>query len=330
MKPPRRPLLAVTAGDPAGIGPEIVARSLADGSLAAHGRVLVYAHPGLFDAECARAGVDPLPRGMESSQVAALSPASEAPVPTGFAFGQPTAFTGRVAADCVAAAARDAMAGRVDAVVTAPVSKAALRSAGVPHAGHTGLLAELCGAPSVAMMFVAGDLRVSLATVHIPLAEVPSALTVSGVLETLRLTREKVHAVLGGREPRIALLGVNPHAGEDGLLGPEETEVLEPVRAAAARKGWRVEGPYPADSYFRSGVTRHDAVLAMYHDQGLLPVKLLSGGRAVNVTLGLPFLRTSVDHGTAFDIAGRGTARTDSLLAASELAAEWTTLPVPG
>jgi 4-hydroxythreonine-4-phosphate dehydrogenase len=173
------------------------------------------------------------------------------------------------------------------------------------------------------MLFVAGELRVSLATVHIPLADVPRAVTSEAVARTLHLTREGLTLYAAIEDPKIAVLGLNPHAGEGGLFGREEIERVEPAIAAARGRGWRVEGPFPADSFFFRRAQEFDATVALYHDQGLIPVKLLSKGLAVNVTLGLPFLRTSVDHGTAFDRAGKGTASADSLVEAARLAGEW-------
>ncbi|MGQ0720368.1 MAG: 4-hydroxythreonine-4-phosphate dehydrogenase PdxA [Candidatus Eiseniibacteriota bacterium] len=317
------PRLGLTAGDPAGIGSEIVVKALKSEAkpTAAY---TVYAEPALFDAECDARGLARLPRGAPGSAPAVLVPVGGGSVPADFAPGRPSAWTGRTAFESVQTAARDALAGRIDAMVTAPLAKSAFAMAGVPHPGHTELLAEIAGVPSVAMMFVAGDLRVTLVTIHVALAEVPRFVTEERVLETIRLTREGLIARAGIADPSIAVLGLNPHASEEGLFGDEEARRIAPAVAAAARRGWRVQGPFPADSFFFRQAGRHDAVLAMYHDQGLIPVKLLSGGRAVNVTLGLPFLRTSVDHGTAFDIAGRGVASEESLLAALTLAADWT------
>jgi 4-hydroxythreonine-4-phosphate dehydrogenase len=313
--------LGVTAGDPAGIGPEIVAAALADGRLPALGNLTVFAEPSLFAAACRRAGLDPLP--VDPAAPVSLAPVDAGAVPSDFTPGAPTAFGGTVSARAIEGAARAALAGAVDAVVTAPISKTALRAAGVEYPGHTEMLAALAGASSVAMMFVAGDLRVTLATIHVPLADVADRLDPATLRETIRLTRECLVARLGLPDPRIALLGVNPHASEGGRFGDEEERILRPALEAARGDGWRVEGPFPADSFFLRQREAFDAVVAMYHDQGLIPVKLLSGGRAVNVTLGLPFLRTSVDHGTAYDIAGTGRADAGSLVEAARLAAEW-------
>ena len=322
------PRLAVTAGDPAGIGPEIVAKSILDGRLPALGRIAVYAHPALFDDACREIGLDALPRvPMEDDGPWPRLVEVEMPrpdPPAGFALGVPSAFTGGVAAACVKAAARAALARHADAVVTAPLAKAALSAAGIPFPGHTEMLADLAGVPDVAMMFVADDLRVTLATIHIALATVSDQLSREKLTTIIRLTRDALVERMNLPEPRIALLGVNPHAGEEGMFGREEERTIVPVVQVLRERGWNVEGPFPADSFFFRRRHDFDAIVAMYHDQGLIPVKLLSQGKAVNVTLGLPFLRTSVDHGTAFDIAGQGIANPDSLVEAARLASVWT------
>jgi 4-hydroxythreonine-4-phosphate dehydrogenase len=232
-----------------------------------------------------------------------------------------SAAAGRAAYDAVVAAVADARAGRVAAVATAPVNKAAFALAGLPWKGHTDLLAHLCGAPRVAMMFHAAQLRVVLATVHIPLREVPAALTPALLDDLLDLmTRELPR--FGCPAPRLAVAGLNPHAGEGGLMGTEDEAVLRPAVERARARGVQVEGPLPADTVFVRAVRGgFDAVLACYHDQGLVPMKLVAFGSAVNVTLGLPIVRTSVDHGTAFDIAGRGVADPSSMIEAVLLAA---------
>jgi 4-hydroxythreonine-4-phosphate dehydrogenase len=313
--------LGLTAGDPAGIGPEIVAAAIADGRLPALGNLVVYAEPTLFGATCRNVGLDPPPS--DPGAAVSLAPVEVGPIPSDFAPGAPSRFTGAVAARSIEAAAHAALAGDVDAIVTAPISKTALSAAGVRHPGHTEMLAELAGVDRVAMMFVAGELRVTLATIHVALAKVSASLDRPGLESAILLTRECLEKRLGIGDPRIALLGVNPHASEGGRFGDEEDRILRPVLDAARGRGWRVEGPFPADSFFVRRREEFDAVVAMYHDQGLIPVKLLSAGRAVNVTLGLPFLRTSVDHGTAFDIAGRGLADAGSLVEAARLAANW-------
>jgi 4-hydroxythreonine-4-phosphate dehydrogenase len=279
--------VAITVGDPAGIGPEIVAKAVADARVTGVCEPVVYGPPS-----------------SERFEPGVLSAAA-----------------GTAAYDAVRAAVRDAMAGRVDALATAPVNKLALARAGLPWRGHTDLLAHLTGSRRVAMMFWSEPLKVVLATVHVPLAEVPTALTRETVDGIIGLTVSGL-AGFGLPDPRIAVAGLNPHAGEGGLLGSEDDTVLRPAVEAARASGVRIEGPFPADTVFvRASRGAFDVVIACYHDQGLIPVKLLAFGRAVNVTLGLPIVRTSVDHGTAFDIAGRGMADASSLVEAVVLAA---------
>jgi 4-hydroxythreonine-4-phosphate dehydrogenase len=281
------PRVGITIGDPAGIGPEIAAKAAADP------RVLDVCTPVLY-GRIYTPGV----------QAGTLSPEA-----------------GRAAYDAIVAAVGAAMSGDVDAVATAPINKAAFALAGLPWRGHTALLAHLTGAPAVAMMFYSDALRVILATIHEPLAAVPRLLTREAVEGVVRLAARELPR-FGFARPRLAVCGLNPHAGEGGVLGDEEQRVIGPAIEACARDGIAVAGPYPADTLFvRASRGEFDAVVACYHDQGLIPVKLLAFGRAVNVTLGLPIIRTSVDHGTAFDIAGRNAADPGSLVEAVRLAA---------
>jgi 4-hydroxythreonine-4-phosphate dehydrogenase len=281
------PRVAITIGDPAGIGPEIAAKAAADP------RVLEVCTPVLYGR--------------------IYSP--------GVVAGTLSAEAGRTAYGAIVAAVEDAMAGEVDAVATAPINKEAFALAGLPWRGHTDLLAHLTGAASVAMMFHADALRVVLATIHEPLASVPRLLTREVVERVIRLAARELPR-FGFSQPRLGMCGLNPHAGEGGVLGDEEQRVIEPAIAACAGDGIRVAGPYPADTLFvRASRGEFDAVIACYHDQGLIPVKLLAFGKAVNVTLGLPIIRTSVDHGTAFDIAGKNKADPGSMVEAVMLAA---------
>ena len=284
MNPPR---IAITEGDPAGIGPEIAQRAAADP------RVLEVCEPVLYGA----------------------------PAGTHFAPGVLAAEGGRAAYDAIVRATGDAQRGFVSAVVTAPINKEAFRLAGLPWSGHTDLLAHLTGAAHVAMMFYSDELRVVLATVHVALADVPRLLTRDVMEQTIELAGRELPRY-GFAAPRLAVAGLNPHAGEHGLFGVEEQTVIEPAVACCRAKGIDVSGPFPADTLFvRARRGEFDAVVACYHDQGLIPVKLVAFGRAVNVTLGLPIVRTSVDHGTAFDIAGTGVADAESMIAAVLLAA---------
>ncbi len=285
-----RPRIGVTVGDPAGIGPEIARKAAADSSLAELCEIVLYGpHSG---HDLAR-----------------------------FAPGRVSAAAGASAYDSIVRAVEDASARRIDAIATAPINKEAFAAAGLPWRGHTELLGQLTGSPQVAMMFYAEALRVILATVHIALADVPAALTPTTLEGVIDLAARELPR-FGIRSPRLALAALNPHAGEHGLIGREDDEVLAPAVAACRARGIDVRGPLPADTVFvRAMRGEFDAVVACYHDQGLIPVKLVAFGNAVNVTLGLPIVRTSVDHGTAFDIAGQGIADPSSLIAAIRLAA---------
>jgi 4-hydroxythreonine-4-phosphate dehydrogenase len=308
----RRPRLALTVGDPAGIGPEIVLKALASSSCPP-AEWVVYGPLALLEERSRRFS---LPAA--ATLAAAVVDVEAAPV----ALGAVSAEGGRAAAAAVQAAVADALAGRVAGIVTAPLHKEALRAAGHPWPGHTELLAEAAGVSDVAMLFVGGGLRVALLTIHRSLRSVPDAVTRAETERIVRLVHRELPR-LGAKQRRIAVCGVNPHAGEHGLFGREDEDVLRPAVEALRAEGLSVTGPLPADTVFvRAAQGEFDAVVAAYHDQGLVPVKLLAFGRAVNVTLGLPFVRTSVDHGTAFDIAALGRADPGSLLAAMALALE--------
>lgn len=284
------PVIAITVGDPSGIGPEIAVKAARDR------RVIAVCRPVIYG-----------PHAPED--VAA------------FPVGEVHASSGRAAYDSIVAATRDALAGTVAGMATGPISKAAFAAAGYPWPGHTDLLAHLCGVQDVAMMFWSAPLKVVLATVHVPLRQVPNLITIEGMRRLIALTASSLPR-FGVSSPRIAVAGLNPHAGEGGLLGTEDTDILAPAIALAREDEFDVSGPFPADTVFvRASRGDFDVVIACYHDQGLIPVKLLAFGRAVNVTLGLPIVRTSVDHGTAFDIARQGKADESSMVEAVMLAA---------
>jgi 4-hydroxythreonine-4-phosphate dehydrogenase len=306
------PRLALTVGDPAGIGPEVVLKALAHPDRPP-AEIAVYGPVEVLRERAARFGLRPLE---------ALG-ARLVDVPAGtIRAGATSAAAGRAAADAVLRAARDAMAGEVDALVTAPLNKESLAAAGHPWPGHTEMLADVSGVSDVAMLFVGGSLRVALVTIHRSLRSVPDAVTASEVERVCRLLHRELPR-LGAPSRRIAVCALNPHAGEGGMFGREEIEVIAPAVARLRAAGLDVSGPFPADSLFaRASRGEFDAVLAQYHDQGLIPVKLAAFGHAVNVTIGLPFVRTSVDHGTGFDIVERGIAEEGSLLAALRLGAE--------
>jgi 4-hydroxythreonine-4-phosphate dehydrogenase len=284
-----RPIVAITVGDPSGIGPEIALKASRDS------RVLAVCQPKLYGPH---------------------TPADLASFPA----GQVNAESAKAAHAAIVAATNDALQHRVAAIVTAPINKEAFALAGLHWPGHTELLAHLCGVADVAMMFWSEKLRVVLATVHVPLKDVPATLTEATLLRTIRLTDQSLPK-FGIARPKIAVAGLNPHAGEHGVIGNEELHTFAPAIAKAIADGIDVSGPYPADTLFVRAVRgEFDVVIAAYHDQGLVPVKLVAFGHAVNVTLGLPIVRTSVDHGTAFDIARKGTADEGSLVEAILLA----------
>jgi 4-hydroxythreonine-4-phosphate dehydrogenase len=305
--------LAVTVGDPAGLGPEVVLKALARADVSA-AEVAVYGPVAVLQDRARRFGLRP----PESLGVRLV----DVPAAGEMKLGATSPAAGRAAADAVLQAARAAMAGELDALVTAPLNKESLAAAGHPWPGHTEMLAEAAGARDVAMLFVGGSLRVALVTIHRSLRSVPDAITAAEVERVARLLHRELPG-LGATTRRIAVCGLNPHAGEAGMFGREEIEVIAPAVARLRAEGLDVSGPFPADSLFaRASRGDFDAVLAQYHDQGLIPVKLASFGHAVNVTLGLPFVRTSVDHGTGFDIVDRGVADEGSLLAALRLAVD--------
>jgi len=331
----RVPHLAITMGDPAGVGPEIVVKAcmrlaprVAEGVL----RLLVIGHRGaLREAEARLGAVPGLPEVTAVGQGPALAFLAAGEERAPIALGEVTAEAGRFAYLAVARAVDLAQAGRIDAIVTAPLNKAALNLAGHAFAGHTDLLAALTGTRSSVMLLAHGDMRVSHVTTHVALADVPRLLTPERLRRTIDLTAAAMRD-LGIDRPRLAVAALNPHAGEGGLFGRQDDEVTAPVVAACRAEGLDVTGPVPGDTVFvKLRARQFDAVVAMYHDQGHIPVKLLGfdvdpatgAWRAlsgVNVTLGLPLIRTSVDHGTAFDIAGRGVANEESLIEAVEYA----------
>ena len=305
------PRIGLTLGDPAGIGPELVLSALAAPELRNDAHLIVYGNATLLQrvAQAAHLAWPSDVLDFPFADAASLLP------------GRVQAACGRIAATWIEAATRDAQAGRIDALVTAPINKQALHLAGVPYPGHTEMLAALTGATRTAMLFWSPDLIVSLATIHLPLADVPRMLTRERVLDTIRLTADAC-ARFNRTDRPIAVLALNPHAGEQGLFGREEQTVIAPAIAAAQAEGIAVLGPLVPDMAFGDEARRrYSAYVAMYHDQGLIPFKMLAFADGVNVTLGLPIVRTSPDHGTAFDIAWQGAANPSSLFAAIRCAA---------
>ncbi len=236
-------------------------------------------------------------------------------------WGKITAANGAAAVRYVCEGARLALGGDVDALVTAPIHKEAIHKAGCPFPGHTELLATLSSTDSFAMMMAGGPFKIVLQSIHVSLKESVSKVTIAQVWEKLELTHKSLREWFGVQHPRIAVAGLNPHAGENGAFGKEEQKVLKPVIQKARDRGWDVSGPHPPDTLFYWASRKpYDAILCMYHDQGLIPLKLVAFENGINLTLGLPFIRTSPDHGTAFDIAGTGKANPSSMVAAIEMA----------
>jgi 4-hydroxythreonine-4-phosphate dehydrogenase len=325
MDPTRPARLALTLGEPAGVGPELVAR-LAMGEHACE--LIAVGDPALLAARAAALGLALHLEPFDAARAPATHRAGHLPVlavPLAVP-STPGVLEVRNAASVVAmldAAVHAALAGGVDALVTAPVHKGIINDAGIAFRGHTEHFAAQCGGVEPVMMLMAGGLRVALATTHLALREVPDAVTAPRLERVLTVLDAELRARFGFQAPRIAVLGLNPHAGEGGHLGREELDVIIPVLTRLRAAGLQLVGPLPADTAFTPRALNHcDAVLAMYHDQGLPVLKHAGFGHAVNVTLGLPIVRTSVDHGTALDLAGTGQAEVGSLAAALAVAHE--------
>jgi 4-hydroxythreonine-4-phosphate dehydrogenase len=323
------PLLAISMGDPAGVGPEVILKA---GSALARRRggpsIAVIGDLSAMRAAAARLKGVPAPSAWHPGEppirlAKGLGVFSVSELPArAIRPGHPTIEGGNAAYDYIVTGARMALAGEAGALVTAPISKDWMNRAGHHFPGHSELLAYLARSRLWRMMFAGGELTVALVTAHMGFAKVSSALTQRSVLDTIRLLSTHLRGALGVARPRIAVLGLNPHAGESGMFGDEEIRVIAPAIRRAQRDGIDSYGPLAPDTAFirKAGSFDFDAAVAMYHDQGLIALKTLEFDRAVNVTLGLPFVRTSPDHGTAFDIAGKGIANPSSMIAAIEYA----------
>ena len=321
MTQPSAPLLAITPGEPAGIGPEIVVR-------------LAHDHPELpllavADIACLQRAARLLRIDLQVlpwTPGAGIQPASLAclnvPLPSAEQAGQPNPAHAGYVLETLRTAVATVRSGEAGALVTGPVNKAVINAAGFPFSGHTEFLAELAGVRHVVMMLAAPGLRVSLVTTHLPLRAVADHITAERAEQTIRITLDSLRRQFSIHSPRLQVLGLNPHAGEGGYLGSEDDGIIRPVIERLQAEGARIDGPVPADTAFTPPrLSRCDAVVAMYHDQGLPVLKHMGFGESVNITLGLPFIRTSVDHGTALDIAGRGEADAGSLYHAVRAAA---------
>jgi len=321
------PLIGVTMGDPTGVGPEIVVKALSREEPFRTCRPLVFGDEGVLlktigdlGIECAVEVFDHVPEEGYRPGKIFLIPSSRLHA-GGLRVGKPDRECGEAMVNSIRLAVDRVMTGRIDAVTTFPINKQAINRAGYLFSGHTELLAHLTKAGSVAMMFIGARWKVVLVTTHLPLSEVSKRITRERVFETVQITDQGMKRHFGISRPRIALLGLNPHAGEEGLLGREEETAIVPALQHARAVSVEVDGPFPADSFFDASSRRdYDAVIAMYHDQGLIPVKMSGFMESVNFTLGLPFIRTSVAHGTAYDIAGKGTDEESNLVGAMLMA----------
>jgi len=324
-----RPLLALTMGDPVGVGPELMVLALTDPLIYQVCRPLVLGDlPALERARQQLAPghkiqvIDHPQGGRYETGTLDLMARSHLE-PGDLQYGRPTPAGGAAMVSYILTAIDLALKGEVAGIVTGPISKTAMNLSGYAYPGHTELLAARTGTPEVAMMLAGEDFRVVLATIHCALAEVPGRLSQDGLLRLFRLTCKALAADFGLASPRLGVAALNPHAGEGGLFGREEEAIIAPAVRQAQAEGLPVDGPFPADTLFwRHRQGEFAAICAMYHDQGLIPLKLLHFMDAVNVTLGLPIIRTSVDHGTAYDLAGTGKAHPGSLKAALRLAAQ--------
>jgi 4-hydroxythreonine-4-phosphate dehydrogenase len=313
-------------GDPAGIGPEIIVKALSDPKIYDLCRPVVFGDQGALNLYTGQRRAPVLREIAHPSEaqgkpglidlIAVCNLKQEALTP-----GTPKIEGGTAMVDCIVTAVEMAMRKELSAVVTCPISKALMQQAGHPYEGHTQLIASLTHCEEYVMMLAGEKLRVALVTIHCALKDVPSILSREKVYRTIQVTAKALERDFGLPTPRLAVAALNPHGGEEGLFGQEEEKIIAPAIRKAKAEGYRVEGPFPADSlFFRVARGAFDAVVAMYHDQGLIPLKLLHFSDAVNVTLGLPIVRTSVDHGTAYDIAGKDMADPSSLKAAVAMA----------
>ena len=323
-----KPLIGVTMGDPCGIGAEVIVKALADPEVRALGRFIIYGAAEVLETAADGAAIRPF--------WFHIAPGDSLRVDSGvvlvdldeYAAGfwvnaRPTAEGGKASLRFVDEAIEAAKHGVIDAVVTGPIHKVSWKLAGCRFPGHTEKFADAFNTKRFTMAFVGGDLRLALASAHLGLFELRNHFTIGLVFQPIDLLHDALRRWFGIEHPRIAVAGLNPHAGEEGRFGDEEQRVIEPAIQMARNAGIDVEGPFPADTLFTERRrSRYDGIVAMYHDQGLIPVKLLTFGMAVNVTLGLPIIRTSVDHGTAFDIAGTTAADPGSMKAAIRLACQ--------
>jgi 4-hydroxythreonine-4-phosphate dehydrogenase len=322
------PIIGITMGDPTGIGPEIIVKALSMEEPFQTCRPVVFGDREVLlkviqmqNLAATLEVITKIPEDGYLPKKIFVFPVSQLEAPS-LLFGKPDRACGEAMVKYIEEAVKRVRRGELDAITTCPINKKAMNEAGYSFPGHTELLAHLSQASPVAMMFLGSKWRIVLVTIHLPLKDVSRWITANRILTTIRLTDEGMKKYFGIAHPKIAVLGLNPHCGEDGLLGDEEKKEILPAIAEAKSLGMDIEGPFPSDSFFNlSDRIAFDAVISMYHDQGLIPIKMLGFKEAVNFTLGLPFIRTSVDHGTAYDIAGRGLADPANLVEAISTAA---------
>lgn len=324
----KRPIIAITMGDPAGIGPEIIIKALSLAELSRLSRPVVIGDARVMKNAMKYSKASPvvlkeikrLDEGDFRTGIINILDMDNVDVPK-LKIGKVSVEAGRAAVKYIERAIDLAMDKKVDAITTGPINKEAINKAGFRFDGHTELLAKRTGAKHCAMMFLSDSIRVMLVTTHIPLSQVAKEIDKKRVLEIIKLADKELTELLGKR-PRIGVAGLNPHAGESGIFGSEEQKIISPAVEEAKKLGINVKGPVSADAiFYLANLNMFDIVIAMYHDQGLIPLKLLSFNKSVNVTVGLPIIRTSVDHGTGFDIAGKGWANPSSMIQAIKVAA---------
>ena len=327
-----RPLLALTMGDPAGIGPEIIVKALTQPSIWRMCRPFVVGSLPIMKRTATSLNIPMTPvtiRGHEDSRETNIFKRGTLPIFDPFVSplkrfrqGEPSVISGAAAVQCIETAVEWARMGCAQGIVTAPINKKAIRLAGHAYPGHTEMLGSLTGSKEVGMMILGGPLKILFATTHLAIRDLSLAITKERVLRAIRIAHQGLRVFFNIRQPRIGVAGLNPHAGESGLFGQEEAKVIAPAIKQARASRIRCSGPHPADTLFGKAMRgEYDGIVAMYHDQGLVALKTVAFGHCVNLTLGLPFIRTSVDHGTAYDIVGKGKADPSSLIEAISLAA---------
>jgi 4-hydroxythreonine-4-phosphate dehydrogenase len=323
-----RPIIGITMGDPVGVGPEIICQALSLKEVYDVARPLVIGDVRILEGAKKTTRTTQMLSMVNVPHAGRFRPGCIDVLnisnldPMKIAWANPTKTTGKAMINYIEHAVDMALRDEISAMVTCPINKKALQMAGSSYPGHTELVAERTGTKTYAMMMAGSKLRVVLVTIHIPLKNVPSSLTIEKIMTVIELTDDALKERFGIEKPKIAVTGLNPHSGEQGMFGDEETRLISPAVLRSRNMGMDVSGPYPSDTIFYQAMNKsYDAIVCMYHDQGLIPFKLIHFTDGVNTTLGLPIIRTSVDHGTAYDIAGQGIADPGSLIEAIKLAA---------